>query len=288
MLRLLRKFCFVIFCSIFIALDSSANCKSGTDKNPEKRGLWWCEVEPKAETEPEPEPEPKQKQPTLPAAPSAPLVFSHQEMMKMHPDQLEPLLQQHRRWAIYTMEPADVHNYHLVQDAIRRKAVSFAALTGVNMLKHPEMSSESVRPVHNAGLAVTNKLKREEIHQVLAKYKNDYALGLFVKSGCSYCESALVVMEKFSTRTGWRVEIMDILNRPDLAEKYNITTVPMLLLIQKGNKKGFPVMVGLHPVSTIYDKVYSGVRLMSGEITERQYYMFDKDRDTFFDPEYSP
>ena len=252
--------------------------------NPEVRGKWWCESLRPTEPEPVKPPEP----PFLPPVPERPPVFKYREMLAMHPDQLEKLHEAHQRWAVYTRKEKDIYQYLRVLDAGRRKSAGFAAATDVTLLKHPELSSEPAWQTDNAGLAVQRREHDRSILDKLAQYRNRYALGLFVRSGCGYCDVATNVMKDIQASTGWRIQVMDIKQEPRYIEAFNISITPAVVLIERSGQRHWPVAMGVKSRDFVLNRIYNMVRLVNNEIQPQQFHTDNISRHGFYDPLYNP
>ncbi len=268
--------------ALLLAATAGADCGHPTQHdNPEIRGLWWCD-DPPTPSDPPPE-----KKPAEPPAP--PPRYSHAQLMAMHPDQLEPLLKEHRRWAAYTLAPDDVEYHYRVQDVTRRKSAAFAAVSEVVMLRHPELSGRSAFQTTNAGDLADARQEEAIMNRTLHRYRDRYALGLFVHPGCPHCQVALGELHRFQQRTGWRLEVIDIEQRPELAARFHVTTTPLLMLVEKQGQsgQGFPIAVGVQPLPNIRQTLYATLRLLNHEISPEQFFTHEGQQGGFFDPKAS-
>ena len=105
----------------------------------EKVGWWnynW--TAPKKE-EPQEEAKAAAPSPSAPAAqsPTAPARLSEKELWQMHPDQFQEHLKTVHKWAVKTLDPADVQHYREVQDIARRKASSLPSGSGYLSMRDP-------------------------------------------------------------------------------------------------------------------------------------------------------
>ncbi len=250
-------------------------------QNPEIRGRWWCDDPPAPKAKPDPTVE---KTPVQ--TPQPPPRYPHAQMMAMHPDQLEPLLKAHRRWAVYTARPSDVHEYYRVQDVARRKALAFAATSETVMMQYPELSSRSSLGLTTPGNIADLKQQHDFIQRKLQRVRDRYALGLFVRGSCPVCQVAEANVQDVQDDIGWRVKRLDLDQQPALARRFNVTTTPLLLLIKKDhpNGQGFPVSVGVESQESIIKRLYAVVRLMEGEIKPEQFFTHELQKGRFLDP----
>ena len=167
-------------------------------------------------------------------------------MMTMHPDQLEPLLKAHRRWAVYTARPSDVHEYYRVQDVARRKALAFAATSETVMMQYPELSSRGTLGLTTQGNIADRKQRQGLIRRKLQNVRERYALGLFVRGSCPVCQVAEENIQDVQDGIGWRVQRLDLDQQPALARRFNVTTTPLVAADREGppQRPGLPGVRG--------------------------------------------
>lgn len=259
---------------------STHTCLANTETDTQKKGYHWYQDPVKPEKEKPLEQEQKPAETTYRAPPVPPL----REMIKMHPDHLAKLLEEHRKYAVYTLDAQDVANYYIVQDAVRRKSAAFTALTSVVMLENPKLNARSAYPVSTSARSAARKNKDQQIARKLAANRQRYALGFFTSPTCSYCVSQKPALEYFKENHRWTVKEIDITARPDIATRFNVTTTPMLILMERGSKRWQPVAVGEEPASVIELRTYQGIRLLQGEIQRHQFDTTESQKNGFFDP----
>lgn len=236
----------------------------------ERFGYWWYE-----------EPSPTSLDDTQFALPPLP---SQTELMTYHPKQLEKILEERLDYAVWKGEPEAILNYYKVQDVARRKALMFTALTEYVMLKNPALNAKSQYHITNAGRKHETNIRKTQISQQFIAQKDDYALVVFTKPSCEYCPTQAATLAYFADRHGWTVKNINIEDNIESAARFNVTTTPMTILIQKASKDWMPIAVGLAPVTTIEDNTYRAIRLLSGDITPQEYITPEHQRGGFFDP----
>ncbi|WP_339145168.1 conjugal transfer protein TraF [Pseudoalteromonas galatheae] len=244
----------------------------GTLDDKLKRGYWWGEkVEPidkEAEEYPIPPPNPKTD-----------------ELLKMHPSKLREMEEQYREYAIWVKTPEATRDYWTVVDAARRQARSFTALTAVTMLQNPELNARTQNPITNAGRAAKRQLRDNSVNKRLIEVRDDFALVMFTQPGCPYCELQRNTLKFFTEKHYWPYKEIDITRNPSLAERFNVTTTPVTILVKKDTDKWMNIAVGPESVPNIEDNAYRAVRLMSGETTPQQFYTPEYMDGGFFDPQ---
>jgi conjugal transfer pilus assembly protein TraF len=71
---------------------------------------------------------------------------------------------------------------------------------------------------------------------------------------------------------------VDIDARPDLAERFEVKMTPYLMLIYRNAGDYFPVSIGVSTLEEIEDRVFRGIRLLSGEVSPETYTLYDFQR----------
>lgn len=243
---------------LFLVIYSSAYGQS--DRDTEKRGFWWYEETP---TDEEQHNEEEYELPPLPPM---------QVLADMHPLEIAKELEDRKVYAVWKQTPEAVLDYYKVQDVVRRNALAFTALTKYVMLKNPELNARSAFAASGAGRDIETQVRNKRIQRSLSGSRNDYALIMFSSPGCPYCASQINVLKYFADRHHWVVDDIDITRDHAMQARFNITTTPMTILIERGSQRWMPIAVGLESVAAIEDNTYRAVRLLKGEISPKQYF----------------
>jgi len=226
----------------------------------EKRGFWWYEEKPT------PEEEEADERYELP-----PLRPIH-ALADMHPLEIAKELEDRKVYAVWKQTPEAVLDYYKVQDVVRRNALAFTALTKYVMLKNPELNARSAFASSGAGRDIETQVRNDRIQRSLSGSRNDYALIMFSSPGCPYCASQINALKYFADRHHWVVDDIDITRDHAMQARFNITTTPMTIMIERGSERWMPIAVGLESVAAIEDNTYRAVRLLKGEISPKQYF----------------
>ena len=209
--------------------------------------------------------------------------FTDREIYDMYPDQFTKLLDDTKKVAVRRPTEDNVANYLKIQDIARRKAVEFQNVAQYTILKHPELSLERDNPISGPGTEAQRVVRNEEFDQMVNTASENFGLIYFYKDGCPYCDAEKKVLN-FIISHGWEVKEINIAERPDLAAMFNITVTPSLLLVKQGSMDYLPMSYGVISYTELSEKIYSGVRVMNGEITPEQFNMRESERGGGFDP----
>lgn len=243
-----------------------------------KVGYWWY-CEPESSEENEETLEFPERKPL--AAPPA-----QQEMMKMHPDDIAVLQERYLKEAVWQTTPQNVLNYYRVLDVTRKKSLAFMNVTNLVMLKNPELNAYAQYTKTNPSRKALTQHKTAELRAMLAHHQNNYGLILFTKSTCIYCKSQYATLASFSDRHGWPMKAIDIDEDPVAAVRFNVSTVPVTIIVKKGSDNWMPVAVGDEALTTIEMNVYRGIRYLNGDTTPSQFLQMEHDDYSVSDPDY--
>ncbi|HCJ7735946.1 conjugal transfer protein TraF [Citrobacter portucalensis] len=259
---------------IFFAFNAAASINTeGVSKNP-KHGLFWYET-PKKEDEIKAEA--KYPRPVVPSA---------DELFKMHPKDVQELLDKTREYAVYKLSPDAVMDYYKVQDATRRKAAAFTNLTGYVMMENPALNAAQDYPITNPGNAEKQRERQESKTKNLQKNRNEYALLFFTSPDCGFCVQQSRILENFQRESSWYIKEVDVTREPAAKKKFNVDRTPVTILIKRNDPsdKWMPVSVGVDSLDNLRTSIYNMTRVLNGELDPRQFFTNEKQQGGFFDP----
>ncbi|MEO1280111.1 MAG: conjugal transfer protein TraF [Pseudomonadota bacterium] len=206
------------------------------------------------------------------------------QLEKMRPSEIQELLNSQMDYALTVQTTDAVEDYYRILDFSRRRSRAFAALTNVVMLENPELNARSAYPVTNAGRDELTRRRQGERSNRLIRERNEFALIMFSSRTCGHCASQWSVLQHFADKTGWIVNKVDVDDEPQKAARFGVSATPITVMIRKGHRQWFTVAVGTESFPVVADNAYRGLRLMKGEIDERQFFNGEGDDGGFFDP----
>lgn len=262
----------LILSALYVYGPAHASIGQSVEKNP-KHGLFWYETPKKPEEKKEEEKHPR------------PVVPSSEEMFKMHPKDIEALLDETRDYAVYKLSPDAVLDYYKVQDVARRKAAAYTNLTGYVMLENPQYNAAQDYPITNPGTAEKKRERDLSVSANLAKNNNEYALFFFTEPDCGLCVQQSHILENYQRETGWYVKQIDIKAHPEARARFRIDRAPVTVLIKKDTPdKWMPVSVGVDSLDSLRTSIYNMTRVLNGDTDPRQFFTSEQQQGGFFDP----
>ena len=241
-----------------------------------KRGWYWYEKEKPKEPEKKEEPMPPHRLPSLKD-------YAPDVLWNMHPDDFQALLLDFQKKAVMAPTEANVREYYFVQDIARRKSLAFANVTAAVMQKYPELSVAKDYPTATPGRSALTRQERDEITRKIQEAKGNYALLFFYSPTCPYCVEQQAILRFFEERYAWEVKKIDITEETALASMFNVTTVPTILLVYRYSQEPIVISAGVVSLDDMEDRLYRGIRLLSGEITPEEYSLYEFQRGGAFD-----
>jgi conjugal transfer pilus assembly protein TraF len=255
--------------AVALVIAAAAVEVQASERDREKQGYWWYE-------DPA-DPDAADGRPDIP-------VGAALEALK--PSEIQTLIDAQLDYALVMQTPEAVADYYRLVDLSRRRSRGFAALTNVVLLENPELNARSADPVTNAGRDALTRRREEERASRLAAERGEFALIMFSSTRCGFCGPQWQVVQFFAEKTGWIVHNIDIESEPQKAARFGVEGTPMTVIIRKDTPQWFPVGAGTDSYPALADNVYRAIRLLKGEIDERQFFNSASDDGGFFDPAY--
>jgi len=246
--------------------------------NESKVGYWWyCEPE---VTEEQTEAQPSQAPQRSPLPPPPP----HQAMMQMHPDDIQTLQNDYLKQAIWKTTPEHVFNYYQVLDVARKKSLAFTSVANLVLLENPKLNAwgqyQKTAPARKA----LTQYKTQQVNSRLFDQKEFFGLILFTRADCPFCQSQQQVLSYFSEKYGWPVKVVGIDRAPAMASRFNVSYVPLTILVHKNSDQWMPIAVGEEALTTIETNIYRAIRYLSGETSADQFLQMEHQDGSVLDP----
>lgn len=254
---------------LLVALPIEASAQSVPQ---EKQGYWWYEA-PKAAAEKSSDPDALLK-PAIP--PTA-------ELATWTPPRIRKLIEQQRDFAATVLTVDAVADFWRLQDFARRKARAFAGVTQIAMLQHPELNAKSANPMVGDARAELSAFKDAKRRHYLRSHAAEFALVMFSRTTCGYCRVQWPVIQRFQEEMGWQVTLLDLDNRPELAQRYGVEVTPTTMVIRRGSQQRMIIASGVESYPSLAQTAYQAVRLLRGDIRPEQFLTGPGEDDGFFD-----
>ncbi len=205
-------------------------------------------------------------------------------MMEMHPKDLEKLQLEYLDQSVWLLTPEAVLDEMKIRDAIRRKALAYTNVHGMVVMQNPNLNTGAQYPSSTPAINAQTKTRMESIKRKISNGQDEFGLIFFTQNGCQYCDLQRATLGYFNDQHGWEIVEADINHRPKAAVRFNVTTTPMIIMIQRGSDKWMPVSVGYQTLDQINAQIYRAIGLIKGDIDPQQFYLMDYQKTSVKDP----
>jgi conjugal transfer pilus assembly protein TraF len=212
---------------------------------------------------------------------------SEKELMKLPPSEIRKLGKIWLEYAIQTASPSAVKNHLTLVSVANKKAKAFAATNAFIQQRYPNLSLNSTLPTTNAGRAARFSKKKQAVDRYLKKATKNYGLIYFSSATCIYCRVQDKIIKQLLNNFNFKIKVIDFDANPTLAQKFNITQTPAIIVIQKNSPAHFPIANGTTSLPKLTDNLYAAIRYLQSEITPSQFFTNEIDIDTPIDPEHT-
>lgn len=267
-----------VFTTVMIIVTPMLSFGKGS-KEDGRWGWWWYEDPPAQDKSQKGEKEPKTDR-VLPSMKD----YTPETLWNMHPDDFQPLAKEFLKKAVQTPTVENVRDFYTMVDISRMKAHVFQNVAGVVWQKYPDLSLNADLPNAQIGRDAKLRISLIETENKLRSSASDFALIYFYSENCEFCKSQDAVLDKFYRKYGWEIKRVEIHEHPDLAERFDIKITPHLMLIYRESSDYFPVAIGVSSIDEIEDRIYRGMRLLSGEVSPESFTMYDFQKGGKLDP----
>ena len=214
---------------------------------------------------PDPKKQPKPKQQAEQQAPDD-KKYTDEQLYDMYPDQFQALLNVRLKTAVQYPTEENVTAYLTMQDIARRKAAAFtSAVQFVTQKNAATLSVNDVYPETTPGIEARVQMQEKEIFNTISTAKDNHAILFFWRPGCGFCEKQIGILKYFTEKYGWQIKPINIAEQTNLAERFNITTTPTLMLIRQGSDQYMPISVGVISLNEMEQKLYQAIRYLNGD-----------------------
>jgi conjugal transfer pilus assembly protein TraF len=151
------------------------------------------------------------------------------------------------------------------------------------MLQHPELNAKSANPMvgdaRDQLLAQKDSVRRN----YLRAHGGEFALVMFSRASCGYCRVQWPIVQRFQDEMGWQVTLLDLDQRPEVAQRFGVDVTPTTMVIRRGSQQRMVIANGVEAYPNLIQTAYQAVRLLSGDIKPEQFLTGAGEENGFFD-----
>lgn len=267
---------FVLMFTLLL-LPIMGQCINTYEKNEDERYIGWYWKNPVIEEEKEEEETTEERKQLPPLPPES-------ELMSMHPKDIEKMQEEYLDQAVWQPTPQNVANYVIMKDVMRRKSKAFTAVHSMVVQMQPELNAMKNYPANNRGRQDYMETRNSEIDEFLISKKDEYAYILLTTDNCKRCENQKQILGFMQNSIPWRIEEINITNRPEVALRFNITYTPTLIMISPFSDNHMPITAGIETHDRIKANTYRSIHLLEGTMKPEQFFMLENERGSSMDP----
>lgn len=271
----------IILCLIISAGRPALADDNDVNFYKEKKTGWWWYQDPKPEIKNKEEEKfnlkPVKIVPSITGIPD-------ETLWNLHPDQFQELLLELQKKAVQNPTESTMADYTKMLDMARRKSVVFANASVLYVQQHPEYDVAAVDPITTPGRVATTKQTAQDIEDKINWAAGNYGIIYFYSPECQYCEAQTPILKYFVDKYKWEIQPYDTKTDSKVAETFNVTVTPTILIVGRRNGEYLIVSSGVISLPDMEERIYRGIRLLEGETSVENYSTYDYQTGGALDP----
>lgn len=200
-----------------------------------------------------------------------PILPSTEELSVMPPKEFAKLLEVVKDYALSyrTLENFDM--FAKMRTIMVARSLEFANVATLWSQLNPEDTTESWFPTSGFG----QDTYRTQANQLRIDYirsnKDNFGLIYFFRTDCQYCQKQTPIIQYFEDETGWSVKQVNTNDMPEAMLRFNVQTVPTIILLERESKKFMLLSSGLMTYEEIEERLYRTIKYLKGETDEKNF-----------------
>ena len=271
----------IILCLIISAGRPALADDNDVNFYKEKKTGWWWYQDPKPEIKNKEEEKfnlkPVKIMPSITGIPD-------ETLWNLHPDQFQELLLELQKKAVQNPTESTMADYTRMLDMARRKSVVFANASVLYVQQHPEYDVAAADPITTPGRVATTKQTAQDIEDKINWAAGNYGIIYFYSPECQYCEAQTPILKYFVEKYKWEIQPYDTKTDSKVAEAFNVTVTPTILIVGRKNGEYLIVSSGVISLPDMEERIYRGIRLLEGETSVENYSTYDYQTGGALDP----
>ena len=271
----------IILCLIISAGRPALADDNDVNFYKEKKTGWWWYQDPKPEIKNKEEEKfnlkPVKIVPSITGIPD-------ETLWNLHPDQFQELLLELQKKAVQNPTESTMADYTRMLDMARRKSVVFANASMLFVQQHPEYDVAAADPITTPGKVATIKQTAQDIEDKINWAAGNYGIIYFYSPECQYCEAQTPILKYFVDKYKWETQPYDTKIDSKVAEAFNVTVTPTILIVGRKNGEYLIVSSGVISLPDMEERIYRGIRLLEGETSVENYSTYDYQTGGALDP----
>lgn len=210
--------------------------------------------------------------------------YSPEDLWNMHPDNFQALLTVIQKKAVMKPTEQNVYDYLSIQDTARRRALAYTNVVSYVTQKYPELSMNADYPITSPGRNALVKQRKGSMEDKIHESVDNFALMYFYSTTCQFCQAQSSILKYFIEKYNWDIRSINIDENSIMSARFNVQSVPHLILIQRNNENYMTLSVGVISMNDLEHRLYKSIRLLNKEITPEQWSLYEFQKNGAFDP----
>lgn len=189
----------------------------------------------------------------------------------MHPEAFKKLFTEVEAYAMSYRTLSNFEDYAKMRTVMVNRSMEFMNVGTLWAQLNPEDTTESWHPTsafgQNAYQAEVSTIKSDYIRA----NRDDYGILYFYRTDCNFCQKQAPVIRYFEEMSTWIIKGVDTDKYPDSMARFNIKSVPTLILIERKTERWLPLSSGLMTAEEIEDRLYRTIKYLKGESDEKDF-----------------
>lgn len=200
-----------------------------------------------------------------------PEIPSLEELSTMPSEKFAKLFKDVQDYAMSYRTLENFDTFAKMRSVMVARALEFTNVGTLWAQLNPEDTGESWFP--NSGFG--QDAYRTQANQLRLSYiqenKDNFGLIYFFRPDCQYCQKQTPLIQYFEDMTGWIVKRVNTNEMPQAMLRFNIQTVPSIILLERETKRFLPVSNGIMTYEEIEERLYRTIKYLKGESDEKNF-----------------
>ena len=198
-------------------------------------------------------------------------VIPWDQVSVMPPKEFAKLYEQVQDYAMTYRTLENYDSYAKLRQVMISRSVEFMNIGTLWGQLNPSATDEDWFPVSGFGQSEYKAQAAAIRTQYIQENKDDFALLYFYRLDCGFCLRQKPIMDYFEDVSGWDVKAVDTSQFPEAVSRFNIKSVPSIILVERVSERWMPIASGLMTYEEIEERLYRTLKYLKGETDEKDF-----------------
>lgn len=163
------------------------------------------------------------------------------------------------------------NDYARLRRVMFERSIEFMNVSALWGQLNPEDSSEGWFPASGFGQEAYFMQVSEIRLKYIRENRENFGLLYFFKQDCAFCEKQTPLIRYIEDESGWAIKAVDAGEYPEALLRFNIKSVPALVLVERAAGRWAPISAGLLTADQILERLYRTIKYLKGETDETDF-----------------